>query len=56
MALQHWCSLVGEPLIVYGYVMNVVKDLKLHCGRISRVFLASKTNYIIGDYIVINAI
>ena len=38
--------------------MNVMKNSKFHYGRVSKVFLflVSKTNYIIDDYIVINVI
>lgn len=38
--------------------MNVMKNSKFHCGRVSKVFLflVSKTNYITGDYIVTNVI
>jgi len=38
--------------------MNVMKNSKFHCGRVSKVFLflVSKTNYIIDNYIVINVI
>jgi len=52
------CYLLGEPSIVYGYVINVMKNSKFHCGRVSKVslFLVSKTNYITDDYIVINVI